>query len=113
MKLRLLKILWILSISSCATIKDIKPYKIIYEVRNNKACYYKDIGDIKDGKMVCKEFSELDGIWYVVNGQNLKEMLTRGVDEMIDNSQRQRQVESQVKPITTNFNGGTQPAKPK
>jgi hypothetical protein len=92
MKLLLLAIIPIWLISSCGTLKELRPQDYIYKIENNKACYYKTIKDLSEGKdVICKDFKELDG-WLIINADKLKEILTKGVDELIA-------IKNQSKPV--------------
>lgn len=104
--LRLLLILPILLIS-CKTIKALDPKSVIYEIYQGKPCYYETVQDLADGKVICKEYNELEG-WKVIHTENLRKVMLSGIDELIDTSNRRIQVKKQInKPTTkptTNFN---------
>jgi hypothetical protein len=73
-------------ISSCAI--PIKPTDMIYQIGivEGKACYYDNIKDLekKDPKkVICKEFKEFDNTWYLINIAKWREILNKGIDQLI------------------------------
>jgi len=57
--LKVLLILLIFLISSCATPKKISPDQYVYKVHDSKGCYYK--GEYNPETATCKDVTELQG----------------------------------------------------
>ena len=72
----LISLIWL---TSCVTLK---PSDYVYQIIDNKICYFDKIEDIQKKKAMCKEMKDLNG-WMVISPEKLKEVLTKGVEDLL------------------------------
>jgi hypothetical protein len=65
-----------LSLSGCISLK---PYQIVYKVKDGKLCSWRELND---KKMICKEIGEFDNTWLFINEQNLKDKFNEIFDRL-------------------------------
>jgi len=58
---------------------SLKPYQIIYKVKDGKLCSWRDIND---KKMICKDLMEFDQNWVFIHEQNLKDKFNEIFDKL-------------------------------